>query len=115
MTSAVHLCEVGQVIIVGVGVVLESTFFDNKLSRVHAGAIATIPTQRSLSTRLLNGLNRPLHMLLFFLTTKAPLLTPAPAVRTGLVSTLAEPLPDLRITFQCNRTGKEGYLYLVLI
>src|SRR5215204_1162024 len=54
-------------------------------------------------------------MLLFFLTTKAPLLTPPPAVRTGLVSTFANPLPDLRITFQCNCTSEEGYLYFIFI
>src|SRR5471032_2340825 len=42
---------VGQIVVVGIGVVDEPALLDHQLTRVHAGSIATVPAERPLACR----------------------------------------------------------------
>ncbi len=48
MALALDLDMVGQVVVIGVAVVFEAAFLDEKLAGVDRGAIAAIPAQRPL-------------------------------------------------------------------
>src|SRR5262249_61128094 len=95
MPPSLHVDEIGQVVVVGVGVVDEAALLDDELARVDAGAVAAVPAERPLAARPLDRLDRPLDVLPVRVAVEEPVLLPAPAVAARLVARLARPLPRL--------------------
>ena len=107
--------EIGQIVVVGVGVVDEPTFFDQQFARVHRGAIAAIPALGPLPDRGLERLNRPQHVLLLFLARERPDFLPTPAVAARFVAGFLEPGGHLAVAFKGRRRGKERQRELVSV
>ena len=80
-----------------------------------ARPVTTVPAQRALAARLLNRLDRPLHMLLLFFPAQSPVLAPAPAVGTRFVATLGNPCAHFRIPLQGDRAGKKRHLNFIFV
>src|SRR5581483_3460547 len=112
---ALHLGEVGEIVVVGVGVVDEAPLLHEQLARVHAGAVAAVPAERTLPGRLPEGLDRPLDVPALLLAVEQPVLLPAPPVAARLVTRLLQPLPNLRVSLEGDRRRVEGRLDAVLV
>src|SRR5262245_21677057 len=112
---AVHLGEVGEVVVVGIRVVDEAALLDEQLARVDARSVAAVPAERALPRRPLERLDRPLDVLPLLVAAEQPVLLPAPAVAARLVPRFLDPFAYLRIPLQRDRGGVERRLDAVLV
>ena len=82
MRAAIHLHVVGQLVVVGVGVVQEAAFLGHQHARVDAGTVAAIPAQRTRADRGLDRGDGAADALALFGLGQRLVALPAPAVRT---------------------------------
>ena len=108
MAPPQHLREIGEVIVVGVGVVDEAALLDEELAGVDGGAVAAVPAEGALPHRLLERLDRPQHVPALRLAAEPPHLLPAPAVAARFVTSFPDPGRHLGVALERGRGGEEG-------
>src|SRR5215211_1791168 len=65
VTLAIDLNIVGEIVVIGVGVVDKATPFDEQFTRVGRGGVPAVPSSWSLAAGLLHRLDSGLHVSLF--------------------------------------------------
>ena len=110
VARARDLHEIGQVVVVGVGIVEEAAFVDHQLAGVDGGAEAAVPAYRPLAAGALEGLHGEPDMRALLLPREAEHLLPAPAVAAYLVAAGDDGAGDLRVLLEGDGAGVEGGL-----
>src|SRR5579863_10722160 len=86
MGLARDLNPIGQLVIVGVGIVKKAALFNQEPAGVFAGAIAAVPTERTLAGGLGDRGDCAGDALALFLLAQAEMLFPTPTVATDVIA-----------------------------
>ena len=105
---AVHLGPVGQVVVVGVAVVLEPAFLDDQIAGVDAGAVAGVPAQGPLAADTFDGVHRLADGPSLGVAVHAVVLLPAIAMPHDLVSVADGLGADLGVALKGQGACVEG-------
>ena len=108
MRAAIHPHVVGQLVVVGVGVVQEAAFLGHQPARVDAGTVAAIPAQRTRADRGLDRGDGAADALALFGLGQRLVALPAPAVRAHVPAGVADGGADLRVAFQRQPATEDG-------
>ena len=99
---AVFKAPVGQIIVVGIGIVQESPLFDGQPTGVHAG-LAVVQSGRVFPKERLVDFHGPIDVLLFDLLGNVRIIPPAVSVAGNLpVALLLDGTDNLHVAFQCH-------------
>ena len=102
------LDPVGQLVVVGVGVVEEAALLHHQAPRVDARAVAAVPAERPLAGRLAQGLDGAPDVRALLLLRQIVVLDPPPAVRAHVEAGRPDGRGGGRIALQRERAAEDG-------
>jgi hypothetical protein len=92
---AFDLNVVGQIVVIGIGVVDKAALFDEQFTRVNGGSVSAVPSSGSLAAGLLHSLDSGLHVSPFLFSREPIDLLPAPAMATRFMAGFLQPFAHL--------------------
>jgi hypothetical protein len=99
---------VGELVVVGVGVVEETALLDEKSPRVGAGAVPAVPAKRPAPGRADERLDRTPNVLPLLCLGQLEVLDPPPAVAADVVPCVDDRARDRGVPFEGEGTGEDG-------
>src|SRR5206468_12743313 len=113
MRLAGYLGPVGQVVVVGVGVVEEPAFLDHQAARVRAEA-SRVPAERPAARQAREALDGATHVRALDLLAHELIVEPAPAVAHDFVPGLDDGGGSVRVSLERHGHGEYADLDAVL-
>ena len=108
MRLAGDLDPIGQLVVVGVGIVEKATLLDQQTARILAWPVAAIPAEGTLAGRALERFDRPRDTVALFVLAEAEVLLPSPSVAADVVAPARDRLGDPRIALERDRAAEDG-------